>query len=93
LYFADKDVKSPQVVPGDLAFVYSMMDRTVLDCATREWSPVDKIDFWEEKAKDLAGIYYAETVPVDENKHHRVKLFCTHRETHDGLYFANGDGS
>jgi hypothetical protein len=57
LYFKDKDKHSPQVVPGDLAFVYSMMDRTVLDCATRNWSAADKIDFWRTKpTTDLASI-------------------------------------
>ena len=88
LYFNDKDVESPQVVPGDLAFVYSMMDRTVLDCATRNWSAADKIDFWQDKT-DGSSIYYAETVPAtDEKKCGCMKLFCTHRDTHDGLYFV-----
>ncbi|MBN1910974.1 MAG: tetratricopeptide repeat protein [Pirellulales bacterium] len=90
LYFQDKGGQSPQVVPGDLAFVYSITDRTVLDCATRDWSPAEKIDFWEHRSKtDEPSIYYAETVPLtDEKKLDNVNLFCSHRKAHDGLYFA-----
>ena len=89
LYFEDKGVQSPRVVPGDLAFVYDIIDRTVLDCATRDWSPADKIDFWQYVAEDGPGIYYAENVPPNEKESHDwVKLFRAHRDTHDGLYFA-----
>ena len=89
LYFKDKGVQSPRVVPGDLAFVYSIMDRTVLDCATRNWSPADKIDFWEDKAKDGLGIYYAGKFrPPTRRSVTARRLFREHRNAHDGLYFA-----
>lgn len=88
-YFQDKGGQSPQVVPGDLAFVYSIMDRTVLDCATRDWSPANEIDFWEDEAKDEKGIYYAKTIPPnDEKKRDCVNLFRSHRNAHDDMYFA-----
>jgi hypothetical protein len=89
LYFQDKGGQLPQVVPGDLAFVYSITDRTVLDCSTREWSQADKIDFWEETPKSEHGIYYAEKVPTaDVKRSDSARLFRTHRDTHDGMYFA-----
>jgi hypothetical protein len=92
LYFSDKGGQSPRVVPGDLAFVYSIMDRTVLDCATRRWSSADTIDFWEDKAKGESAIYYAKMVPAaDGRKSDRVKLFQTHRDTREGLYFVAGE--
>ena len=88
LYFQDKGVPSPQVVPGDLAFVYDIKNRTVLDCVTRDWSSADTIDFWEETYKGTCGIYYAENVPGDnERKRNCVDLFCAHRNAHDGMYF------
>jgi len=88
LYFKDSGVPAPRVVPGDLAFVYSINDRMVLDCVTRNWSQADKVDFWENVVKDDRGVYYAENVPASpENKLARANLFREHRKAHDGLYF------
>jgi hypothetical protein len=89
LYFKDKGVQTPQVVPGDLAFVYSIQDRTVLDCDTRQWSSAKEIDFWEDNTRDGKGIYYANTIPVKElEKKYRAALFREHRKARDELYFT-----
>jgi tetratricopeptide (TPR) repeat protein len=87
LYFQDKGGNPPGVVPGDLAFVHSIQDHTFLDCATCQWAPADKIDFWEEK--DPADIYYALKIPPDPIRcREALKLYKGYRDAHHGLYFA-----
>ncbi len=90
LLFSDHDTV-PRIVPGDLPFIYDLGANTFLDCVSRDWVDMEKMAFGEGDGDDSDTVYYFSVdrkTDFTEDPRRYTRLFQQHRESRDGLYFA-----